>query len=197
MKRFAAAALALFFTGCVFAGGPEDLSPVCERKTTTPWHPYPPEALMSLTQAPADLSQADKLELLTPVAARLLTPGGAPYTSFDASLTNDSSTWTFHATGVFANATDTYEFPVAAREVVPPEVDAPNSLRTIAWHVANQTPETSEASARGQLLGAQWSSELPGCLRIAFSTGAGRDPTQIVVSMNLYRVVQVKGPIGG
>jgi len=195
--RFAAAAAALLFAGCVFAGGPEDLGPVCERKTATPWHPYSPDALMQMTQAPADLSQDEKLALLAPAALRLLTLGGAPYAGFNSSLTNDSTTWTFHARGVFANATDEYDFPVAAREVVPPEVDAPNALRTIAWHVANQTPETSDASVRGQLLGAQWSSELPGCVRIAFSTGEGRQPTEIVVSMGLYRVVQAKGPVGG
>jgi len=189
-----ALALALvLIAGCF--GGPEDLSPVCERKDTTPWHPYAPEQLMLTTRAPAELDNATKLKLLDAVAPRLLTQQGAPYSNWSARLENESGAWRFLAHGdTTQNLSDDYDLAVDPNDTAPGQVDAPQTLRYIAWHVANETPETTEAATRGTLLGAEWSSDLAGCVQIAFASAPGAQPTVVMVGFDLYRVVHVSGP---
>jgi hypothetical protein len=189
-----ALALALALSAGCFTG-PEDLSPVCERKDTTPWHPYAPEQLMGMTTSPPGLDDATKLKLLDAVAPRLLTQQGAPYQNWSARFENESGAWRFLAHGdTVQNLSDDYDLVVQPNDTAPAQVDAPQTLRYIAWHVANQTAETTEAATRGAFLGAEWSSDLPGCVQIAFSTAPTAQPTVVTVGFDLYRVVHVSGP---
>jgi hypothetical protein len=201
-RPLALALAAVLLAGCILGGGgPDDLSPVCERKDTTPWRPYSPDDLLGVTTVPQGTTDALTRALLQQAAPRVVTQQGAPYDSFRAELSNDSGTWSFHAHGTLGNFTDAYDFPVVAGAPVPDVVPAPATLRYIAWHVANETPETSDAARNGTLVNATWSVDLPGCVQIVFAQGPPSGPastptggtatTTVTVGFDLYRVVDV------
>lgn len=161
--RAAALVLVLLFAGCLRVGPGEDLHLVCERESTSPWHPYSPDDLAVATRVDATVDAGTLRTILQDVADRLVTPGAAPYERFEANLTQtEEGRWRFVANGTWPGGEDHYDIPW-------PAGDAP--IPATAWLMrearAAVAGEPTLAGA-GEPTAGTWSRELPGCVSLAY-----------------------------
>lgn len=176
-----ALALALVATGCLRVGPGEDLHLVCERESTSPWHPYSPADLEVVTRIEGPPTTPEQRgRLLTEAADRLLTQGAAPYETFEARLAHlGGGVWLFAANGTAGGATDAYAIELPALNAT---VFAPTILLTRAHEIAvaggavDARPDAVER--------ATWTPELAGCVRLDYAGGgtvwANVDKGQVV-----------------
>lgn len=178
-----ALASALAPVGCLRVGPGEDLYLVCERKSTSPWHPYAPSDLAIVTRVEGPEPTTEQRDrLLTAAADRLLTQGAAPYDTFEARLHPiGGGVWRFDANGTFANATDAYaiELPPLNETVFAP---------TILWTRAHQAARSANVvqGPATTVEGATWERDLPGCIRLAYADG-----TIVWVNVDKAQVVDI------
>lgn len=174
----------LLAPGCILAGGPDDLTLVCERRTGGPAHPYPPEVVAGFTEVAGALEPARRDEVFQDVADRLLTPGGAPYRAFEARLHAERpGVWVFEANGTWQDeerpGVDRYLLTYtvdeagaryASSDPAHPElVEVPERLRFAAQEFVNRTAELNTTRAERPNVGRiVWDPELPSCVRMSY-----------------------------
>lgn len=198
LGRSLALATLLLAPGCILTGGEDDLGIVCEQKGTSPRPPYTPPELRSITRVEDGLTEAQLARAFEIVSARILTQGGAPYVTWNASLSRESGDlWRYEGRGVWTEgkrmSADEYVFGLDAsagevRDLGPSDVDAPSRLRERALGIVASTPETSHL-ANATLARASWTSELPGCITLRFEPEG-----QAVVNVDRALVVHVEDP---
>lgn len=166
--------------GCILAGGPDDLTLVCERRTGMPAHPYPPEVLASFTNVEGDLAPEARGAVFQDAADRLLTPGAAPYRTFESRLHQDApGLWILEMNGTWKDeereGVDHYRLAYALTDggarIDPPgaPVEAPERLRFAAQDVVNRSRELNATrEARPNVGSAVWDESLPSCVRITY-----------------------------
>jgi len=158
--------LAILLAGCLRVGPGEDLHLVCERDSSSPWHPYSPDDLARLTRVEGDIDDAAVRAILQVVADRLVTPGAAPYASFGARLTPGSGgSWRFVANGTWPGGEDVYDITGPIARDAP--IEATSWLRQQARGVvANESALAGRAE--GEPLFATWEPALAGCVALEY-----------------------------
>lgn len=174
-------ALALALAGCLRVGPGEDLHLVCERESTSPWHPYSPDDLAIVTRIEGPtMTEEQRGRLLTEAADRLLTQGARPYDAFESRLYPiGGGVWRFDANGTLGNGTDTYALELPALNST---VFTPASLVEVA-HAAARGASVVEGPAT-TVERATWERDLPGCVRLAYADG-----TEVWVNVDKGQVV--------
>lgn len=179
-----ALALALALAGCLRVGPGEDLHLVCERESTSPWHPYAPSDLAVVTRIEGPVTMEQRDRLLTDAADRLLTMGAAPYEAFESRLYPiGGGVWRFDANGTVGNATDVYELELPPLNET---VFAPTHLWTRA-HESARGASVVEGPAT-TVSRATWEPDLAGCIRLEYADG-----TTVWVNVDKGQVVDHTG----
>lgn len=165
-----ALALPLGLAGCIQLGG-EELTPACERKSTSPWPAYEPAFLEQVTRvdgaAPAGWPDA--------VAPHLITTGGAPHARFDAWLANGSFVARGDNDSYFLRIVEE-DGRVSARpnHTDPWDVAVPESIRAFAESIVAKSPDAVRALGEAKRVeGATWSRELPSCVALDYGAPDG------------------------
>lgn len=177
--RAPAILLALLLAGCLRVGPGEDLHLVCERKSTSPWHPYSPEEIRSLART----NGVPPASVYTEIADSILTLGARPYVTFDARLfpAAEPGAWRFEANGTFGNVTDRYALTLPLANAT--TLASPESVAAPARGAAEREPALA-----GRLAGdarATWTAELAGCVRLAYAS------VDVVVNVDKAQVVSI------
>lgn len=182
--RATAVILALLLAGCLRVGPGEDLHLVCERERTSPWHPYSPDDLAAVTRVNGTIDAGTLRTILQDVADRLVTPGAAPYETFEASLAQaEEGRWRFVANGTWPGGEDHYDIAWPAGDA---PVPATAWLLKEARAAVAQEPTLADA---GVPTGATWSRDLPGCVSLAY----GEKDVVVNVDKGIVVSVQANG----
>ena len=207
-------ALALLLPGCIFQPGQDDLSGVCERKSTSPAQPYTVDGIERFTEVRDENLTGDAARrILAAVQPNVITLAGARHANFSATLAPTEYGWRFTGIGRAADGSvvDTYVYDVLddpAGVTVTPlkptvgEMLPPESLVSAAWSVANATPELASAKTRTPtLVAAGWDRNVPACVKLLFQDGPDdavlpaspeHPHTLVVVSFSSHSVVLIK-----
>lgn len=184
MRALLVLALVALVSGCIRVGEGDDVRDVCERRSGSPWRPYPPDVVAALTAVEGDLPEAARAAVFQAAADSLVTPGGAPYRAFEARLFEDGhGTWRFVANGTWSDegrdGMDEYDllFVVEGGKVAsaPPTdvVPAPAWLRGEAEAAARRSAEAgADLPDPEGLPVARWHEEAPSCVQLAGPRGS-------------------------
>lgn len=184
MRALVVLLASLALAGCLRVGPGEDLHLVCERETTSPWHPYAPDDLAQLTRVEGELDAQTRGALFQDLADRLVTPGAAPYARFEARLSPaGDGAWRFDANGTWPGGRDAYVIAWPLDPDAP--VDATSWLRQQARGiVANQSALAGRAE--GEPLAATWEPALAGCVHLEYPE------TDVTVNVDKRIVVSIR-----
>lgn len=176
--RAPAILFALLLAGCLRVGPGEDLHLVCERKSTSPWHPYSPEEIRSLART----NGIPPASVYTEIADSILTLGARPYATFDARLDRaaEPGAWWFEANGTIGNVTDRYALTLPLANAT---LEAPESVAAPARAVAEREPALADRLAGDPR--ATWTAEHAGCVRLAYAS------VDVVVNVDKAQVVSI------
>lgn len=167
-----ALALTLALPGCLRVGPGEDLHLVCEEKSGSPRMAYGVEDLLARTTVNGSLDGPSRVRILDAARHHVITVRGAPYATFDATLSSTTPTaWRFLGVGSWEDAEpDVYDVTiedVGGRTPVPDVVDAPRTIRDAAWRMANESGEEIPTLGR-----ATWDAGLPSCVALFHDGGS-------------------------
>lgn len=180
--------LALAGAGCLRVGPGEDLHLVCEEKTGAPRKAYGLDFLVAQTRVEGNISDERRLSILEAARQHVVTPSGRAHAGFNATLSRVSQDeWRFDAIGVWDDAPpDEYRVPIEVIDRTPRAptlVEAPRSVRDVAWRAANQSEPGGGSFPEPTL--AVWDPGLPSCVRL------GGDEREVVVNVAQGRVVYI------
>lgn len=195
MQRAAALVLLVMIAGagCLRVGPGEDLHLVCEEKSGSPRKAYGIEFLVAQTQVDEAVPQELRVPLLEAARQHIITMRGVEHAGFEARLAPAGEGWRFEATGAWADAPpDAYVVDLRPENdsvVGPAQIEAPRSIRDLAWASANASGEVQAAFPAGaaQPTSARWDPELPSCVLLRLQ-GAGQ-AREAVVNVAQSRVV--------
>lgn len=195
-------AVFLVLPGCILGSGPDNVRLVCERRTGSPWHPYPPDVLEGITTVEEGLAPAERLQAFVLLADQILTLRSEPYERFEAVLREEGDgLWRFEANATWRageeSGEDGYLVTLLVRDGAVRNareehgVPAPERLAERASVVLARDADATELVAgKPDIVSATWHEGAPSCIDVERGC-EGCPPTHAWVNVVRGQVVLV------